>query len=116
MSLGLRESGSVWIIPPEVSVSNGDHITLIKEDRGVIGDGGTIELGVVGLTQRSNVDHPIGDLNLELCMLSADSRKVDLDVTSHHIFIFGQQIILLTTTFTKCSDRIEMAVTRPRSS
>ena len=82
MSLGLRESGSVWIIPPEVSVSNGDHITLIKEDRGVIGDGCTIELGVVGLTQRSNVDHPIGDLNLELCMLSADSLKVDLDVTS----------------------------------
>ena len=82
MSLGLRESGSVWIIPPEVSVSNGDHITLIKEDRGVIGDGGTIELGVVGLTQCSNVDHPIGDLNLELCMLSDDSRKVDLDVTS----------------------------------
>ena len=43
-----------------MSVSNGDNITLIKEDRGVIGDGGTFELGVVGLTQSSNVDHPIG--------------------------------------------------------
>ena len=88
-----------------MSVSNGDHITLIQEDWGVIGDGGTIELVVVGLTQRSNVDQPIRNLNLELCVLSADSRKVDLE----------QQIILLTTTFTKCSDRIEMAVTRPRS-
>ena len=78
----LRESGSIWIIPPEVSVSNGEHITLIQEDWGVIGDGYTIELGVVGLTQRSNVDQPIRNLNLELCMLSADSLKVLLDVTS----------------------------------
>ena len=84
-----------------MSVFNGDHITLIQEDWGVIGDGGTIELGVVGLTQRSNVDRSIDDLNLELCVLSADSRKVDLDFTSHHIFIFGQQTILLTTIFTK---------------
>ena len=59
-----------------MSVSNGDHITLIQDDWGVIGDGGTIELSVVGLTQRSNVDHPISNLNLELCVLSADSLKV----------------------------------------
>ena len=65
-----------------MSVSNGDHITLIKEDRGVIGDDDTIQLGVVGLTQRNNVDRPIGDLNLELGVLSADSRKVDPDVTT----------------------------------
>ena len=84
-----------------MSVSNGDHITLIQEDWGVIGDGGTIELVVVGLTQHSNVDQPIRNLNLELCVLSADSRKVDLDVASHHIFIFGQQTLLLTTIFTK---------------
>ena len=66
-----------------MSVSNGDHITLIQEDWGVIGDGDTIQLGVVGLTQRNNVDRPIGDLNLELGMLSADSRKVIW--MSHHI-------------------------------
>ena len=41
-----------------MSVSNGDHITLIQDDWVVIGDGGTIELGVVGLTQSSNVDQP----------------------------------------------------------
>ena len=35
-----------------------------------------IDLGVVGLTQRSNVDQPIRNLNLELCVLSADSLKV----------------------------------------
>ena len=41
---------------PEVSVSNGEHITLVHEDWRAIGDGDTIQLGVVGLTQRDDID------------------------------------------------------------
>ena len=65
-----------------MSVSDGNHITLIQEDRAAIEDGDTIQLGVVGLTQRNNVDRSIVALNLKLCVLSADNRKLDLDVTS----------------------------------
>ena len=39
-----------------MSVSNGEHVTLVHEDWRPIGDGDTIQLGVVGLTQRNNVD------------------------------------------------------------
>ena len=65
-----------------MSVSNGENITLIEEDRGVFGNGDTIELDVVGLTQRSNVDKSIIDLNLELGVYFADNRRPDLDVTA----------------------------------
>ena len=37
-------------------VSNGELVILIHEDWGAIGDGNTIQLGVVGLTQRNNID------------------------------------------------------------
>ena len=37
-------------------VSNGELVILIHEDRGAIGDGSTIQLGVVGLTQCNNID------------------------------------------------------------
>ena len=43
-------------ILPEVSVSNGELVILIHEDWGAIGDGHTIHLGVVGFTQRNNID------------------------------------------------------------
>ena len=54
-----------------MSVSDGDHITLIQEDRATMGNGDTIQPGVVGLTQRNNVDRSIVALNLELGVLSA---------------------------------------------
>ena len=54
-----------------MSVSDGDYITLIQKEWAAIGDGDTVQLGVVGLTQRNNVERPIVALNLELGVLSA---------------------------------------------
>ena len=84
-----------------MSVSNGEHVTLVHKDGRAIGDGDTIQLGVVGLTQRNNVDlnnkddkqytttsiclrthRSVGDLDLELGVLFADNRKLDPDVAT----------------------------------
>ena len=39
-----------------MSVSDSEHVTLVHEDWRAIGDGDTIELGVVSLTQRNDID------------------------------------------------------------
>ena len=81
-------------------ITNGELVILIHEDRRAIWDGGTIQLGVVGLTQSYDVDlernvrierknpkfhqthRSISDLDLELGVLFTDNRKLDPDVAT----------------------------------
>ena len=81
-------------------ITDGEVVILIHEDRRAIWDGGTIQLGVVGLTQSYDVDlernvrmerknpkfhqthRSISDLDLELGVLLADYWKLDPDVAS----------------------------------
>ena len=85
-----------------MSVTDGERVILIQEDWGAIGDGGTVQLGVICLAEGDDVDltqsqmkygtqkvqtillthRPVCDLDLELGVLLADNRKLDPNVAT----------------------------------